>query len=184
MVQFNSQALTINSLIDDWNAAIPAMAKLVQDHNDEIHSQYERGEISAEAALAAKETVPKALSHPTESWVRAWKRSWGWAMLARSSDDSSWLPYSHADMELARSEVHKLVSQHGVHPYLILNYDQVWRNCWSLSKTPLCYKSRAMAGQRAKKAKLGSRIDKKLHSIRGARRSITVSCTNIALSSF
>ena len=111
----------------------------------------------------------------SESWVRSWKRMWGWAMLARSSDDASWLPFSHADMEMARIEVGQLMTKHSVHRFLILNFDQVWRNCWSLSKTPLCYKVRSLAGQRAKKAKVGSRIDKKLHSIRGARRSITVS---------
>ena len=48
----------------------------------------------------------------------------------RSADDS-WLPYNHSDMEMAREEVKKLISEHGCHEHLILNYDQVWRNAWS-----------------------------------------------------
>jgi hypothetical protein len=165
----------MSSLIDDWNAALRDMVKLVDDHNAAVKERYEKGEISSEAAMASLEPRPEPIQHPTESWVRAWKRNWGWAMLGRSSDDSSWLPYHHSDMEVARTEVKKLVSEHGCHKWLLLNFDQIWRNCWSLSKTPLFYKSREQAGQRAKKAKVGARIDKKLHSIRGARRSITVS---------
>ena len=151
------------------------MSQLVRQHNQDVRDRYESGELSAEATLASLEPIPAKLEHPSESWVRSWKRMWGWAMLARSSDDASWLPFSHADMEMARIEVGQLMTKHSVHRFLILNFDQVWRNCWSLSNTPLCYKVRSLAGQRAKKAKVGSRIDKKLHSIRGARRSITVS---------
>lgn len=165
----------MNSLIDDWNAALPDMVKLVDDHNAAVKERYEKGEISSEAAMASLEPRPAPIPHPTESWVRAWKRNWGWAMLGRASDDSSWLPYHHSDMEVARTEVKKLVSEHGCHKWLLLNFDQIWRNCWSVSKSPLCYKSREQAGQRARKVKVGARIDKKLHTIRGSRRSITVS---------
>lgn len=146
---------------------------MIAEHNREVKARYEANEISAQQVLSLVEPEPKPIKYPSESWIRIWKSCWGWAMLTRSADDSAWLPYSHTDMETARNEVNKLVSEHGCHPYLLLNYDQVWRNAWSLSKTPLCYKQRSGAGKRTKKARVGTRIDKKVHAIRGARRSLT-----------
>ena len=146
---------------------------MVAEHNRDVENRYRAKEISAEQVLSSLEPEPKRINYPSDSWVRMWKSCWGWSMLTRSSDDSSWLPYTHSDMQTARDEVNKLVSEHGCHRYLLLNYDQVWRNAWSLTKTPLCYKQRSGAGKRIKKARVGTRIDKKIHAIRGSRRSLT-----------
>ena len=63
-----------------------------------------------------------------------------------------------------------------MHKFLILNYDQLWRNCWQMSRYKLCFKNRSGAGKRVRKVAAGMRADKKIHSVRGSRRSITVPC--------
>ena len=102
------------------------------------------------------------------------RSSWGWTLLSRSGDDSGWLPFSHSDMEAARQATKRLVTHEGIHPFLILNYDQLWRNAFTLRKTPLIFKDRSGTGRRVKKSRMNPRGDKTIHAIRGARRPITV----------
>lgn len=109
-----------------------------------------------------------------QSWIRWWRAQFGWSLLTRSGDDLQWLPYGHPDMQQSRKETLDLIDNQGVHKFLILNYDQVWRNAWSMSKHKLHYKDRAKVGSRCGKARPGQREDKKIHSIKGNRRSITV----------
>ena len=79
-------------------------------------------------------------------------------------------------MQRSRQETMELIAKAGVHRYLLLNYDQLWRAAWtpSGSKFKLHYKHRSGAGKRVPKRRAGAREDKKIHSVRGSRRSITV----------
>ena len=165
----------MNSLIDDWNAAIEPMTCVIKEHNEQIQRDYEQNKLHPETVLSALLPLPKKVKYPSSAWLRWWKGAWGWTLLARSADEQSWLPYGHPDMEQARSETRKLFSEHNVHPFLLLNYDQVWRNAWSLQKVPLMFKRRSQAGTRAQIQKRDPRMDKKIHAIKGARRSLTVS---------
>lgn len=169
-----TKSTTINSLIDDWNSTYDDKLKMVQEHNASIEQDFNAGKLSAAEVCEMFEQPPKRLTYPSSSWCRWWRSRWGWALLSRSSDDQLWLPYSHCDMEMARSKIQGLITTHQVHPCLVLNYDQLWRNAFSLGNTPLCYKGRAGAGQRVPKTSGGARMDKKIHSVKGARRSITV----------
>lgn len=169
------QVETAKSLIDDWNDGLEEMVKLTEAHNEDFGNQYREGHIHPETLLDGLLPLPSKVKHPTESWARWWKSAWGWSVLSRSADEgSTWLPYSHHDMVQSREEFSKLMSEQQVNPLLILNYDQVWRNCFSIGRTPLMYKEREKGGDRAEKTRVGPKADKKMHAIRGARRSITV----------
>lgn len=162
---------TATSLVNDWNAALEEMTEETKAHNAKLEQDYKEEKILAETLIEGIQPLPVLLKHPTEQWARWWKASWGWSVLSRSGDEQAgWLEFSHPDMVQARDEFGKLLTEHGV----CLNYDQVWRNAFSIGRVPLMYKPREYAGERRHKSKLDSRLDKKLHSIRGARRSITV----------
>ena len=109
-----------------------------------------------------------------ENWIRWWRQAFGWSLLTRGGDDQQWLPWDSPDMVRSRQETLELIQEKGVHPYLVLNYDQLWRQSWSTSKFKLHYKHRSGAGKRVAKRKAGAREDKKIHAVRGSRRSITV----------
>ena len=164
----------MKSLIDDWNESLESRIQLVEDHNRKVEEEFKSGNLLPEAAIAAALKKPSRVTYPTESWLRWWKSAWGWTLLSRSGDEAAWLPYDDVDMAQAREEVQKLISQHGCHPYLILNFDQLWRNAFALQKVPLMYKDRAGTGHRSGKSKTSSKTDKKIHHIRGSRRSLTV----------
>ena len=73
---------------------------------------------------------PRKLRTPDRRWGSWFLKKYGWSLLSRSSDQQQSLPYSHDDMRVAREDYQKLL-QSGVHGALILNYDQLWRCCWS-----------------------------------------------------
>ena len=153
-----------------------ASVALVTEHNAKLQSDFEQGLLSAEAVLTAVQPVPVRIRYPTPSWIRWWKSSWGWPLLSRGGDEQGWLPYSHPDMAAARLDTKRLFSEDGCHKWLCLNYDQIWRNAFTLQKTRLLWKDRSSAGKKSSKKKMRARGDKKVHAIRGARRSITVAC--------
>ena len=165
---------TMKSLVDDWNASLEETTAMVENHNKKIDDAYRAGMLLPETVLNAIEPIPSKVSCPSDSWLRWWKGAWGWTLLTRSPDEAGWLPYGHCDMEAARSATKNLITQEGVHPFLVLNYDQCWRNAFSLNKAPLMFKDRSGTGRRVGKTKMNPRGDKKIHAVRGARRSITV----------
>ena len=169
----HSQATTLESLINDWNDTLAERTEMVKEWNQEIESKWRSGAIESKTVLDSLEPLPQKLEVPGLSWIRAWKSSWGWAMLTRGGDEQAWLPYSSSDMQAARNSVQQMFTQKNVDKRLLLNYDQLWRNSWSCSKHKLCYKGRRNAGQKSKKIPAGQRVDKKVHSIKGARQSLT-----------
>ena len=109
-----------------------ASVALVTEHNAKLQSDFEQGLLSAEAVLTAVQPVPVRIRYPTPSWIRWWKSSWGWTLLSRGGDEQGWLPYSHPDMAAARLDTKRLFSEDGCHKRLCLNYDQIWRNAFTL----------------------------------------------------
>lgn len=173
------EATTLNSLIDDWNTALEHTTAVITQHNEEVERKYKSGELLPESFLNAYLPVPKKVDYPSLSWVRWWKASWGWTLLARTDNGGGWLPFNSSDMQQAREEVRALITRDSVNKHLILNYDQVWRCAFSLTKCPLMYKHRSGAGQRAAKRRMGPQHDKKIHTIRGSRKSITAPWLNL-----
>ena len=116
-----------------------------------------QGELHAAAVQGAFQPLPRKLKVPSQSWARFWRSKWGWSMLTRGSNEQEWLGYNHPDMKLSREAFQEMIGS-GVHPGLILNFDQLWRACWATSKYKLAYKARSNAGVRTSKKKTRSKV--------------------------
>eukprot|EP00438_Fugacium_kawagutii_P021030 Skav205788 [mRNA] locus=scaffold340:197261:201341:+ [translate_table: standard] len=165
--------MTLRSLIEDWNSALEARQSAVKAWNAELLAKYQAGEMLPETLLKSWEPEPQAFSTPSESWIRQWKASFGWSTLTRGGDEQAWLSYNSTEMEQARNQINSLFTSKNVHKFLCLNYDQLWRNSWGLSKHKLCYKHRRGAGRKVLKTAIGMKTDKKVHAVKGARQSVT-----------
>eukprot|EP00438_Fugacium_kawagutii_P011439 Skav221333 [mRNA] locus=scaffold1234:42453:42959:+ [translate_table: standard] len=165
---------TIGKLVDEWNESIQENIMKVNQWNDSLIARYNNQEITAEAVLAGWEVKPAVLSRPSISWCRHWKQRFGWTMITRGQDDSQWLAWDHPDMIASRASFQKLLADEQINTGLVLNYDQMWRTCWQTTRYKLAYKSRRYAGQMGGKQRMGPRDDKKITSVKGARRSLTV----------
>lgn len=168
----------MESLIQDWNMSLSDRCALVDSWNEDLMARYRNGEVLAETVLDILEPKPERLTDPSQSWIRAWKAQWGWSMLTRQGEEGAWLPYSSSDMEIARNQVKEMFSKKNCHRFLLLNYDQLWRNHWSASRHKLCYKARSGAGKRVRKTAIGMKVDKKVHAVKGSRQSVTVPHSN------
>ena len=124
--------------------------------------------------MASHMDIPREISRPGVGWAKWWKESFGWSLLTRRGDDQQWLPYHHPDMAQSREATSALVQEDDVHKFMILNFDQIWRSSWSMEHHKLHYKDRRAAGCRMKKKKIPHREAKKVHAVKGSRRSMTV----------
>ena len=163
--------MTINGLICDWNASLDAANKQVDAANLEIMALLQQGKISTEAAAVALEPKRSTVKDASASWCRWWMKEWGWSMLSRGSDTQTWLPYDHIDMAHARTTTKELFSKQ------VLNFDQLWRCAYAFGGK-LLYKARSSMSKRTHRTKAPRKMDKKLHTIKGSRRSVTVPLTN------
>lgn len=164
----------MSDLVKDWNATLPERIEMARTWNTSVEERYRSGALSTEAAQASLEPIPEPVAVPTHAWVRWWRQCFGWSLLTRGGDDQQWLPYDHVDMVQSRAETKELLATGLCHPYLLLNYDQLWRTAWGMSRFKLHYKHRSGTGRRVGKTKVGQRQDKKVHAVKGSRRSITV----------
>lgn len=146
-----TKAETAASLISDWNSSLPDRAAMVQSFNEDLETKYKNGEMHAEAVVEAYHPLPREIAVPSMAWIRQWKASWGWSMLTRGSDDASYLPYNHVDMQMSRQRTLDLIHKKGVHKFLLLNFDQVWRNNWNMAKFKLAFKDRVNIGRKGEK---------------------------------
>ena len=110
-----------------------------------------------------KPIVPK----PDQRWCRGFSRRYCWGLLSASTDQAS-LPFHHPDMQLYKHLYQKMIQQ-GVHPHLVLNFDQVWRCAFNWTGK-MRWKKRANVGKRSKKVKAPQTLDKKRHAVRGLTR--------------
>ena len=113
---------------------------------------------------------PRKLRTPDRRWGSWFLKKYGWSLLSRSSDQQQSLPYSHDDMRVAREDYQKLL-QSGVHGALILNYDQLWRCCWS-HNSRLMFKA-GNAGKATPRKAAPARANKKVDAVKHARRGVT-----------
>lgn len=165
---------TIGKLVEEWNASIQDNIARVDEWNESLVTKYKAEEITADAVLAGWDVKPTLLNPPSMSWCRHWKQRFGWTMITRGQDDTQWLAWDHPDMVASRASFQKLLVDEKINTGLVLNYDQMWRTCWQTTRYKLAYKSRKYAGEMGRKQIMGPRDDKKITSVKGARRSVTV----------
>lgn len=167
-----SKARTAESLVEDWNASLEETRQRIMAHNEDAIAQYKNGDLHPKTLSKMIEPLPTRLKPPSAAWCQWFRVAWGWSMYSRSSDAQAWLPFDHADMAASRTAVQSLVSE-GVHPGLILNYDQIWRNNFNAAKFKVPFKGRHHFGRRARRVRPHASFDKKSHAVKGSRRSLT-----------
>ena len=167
------QVATAIDLCDDWNKALQDNVQIIRAANSELRSKFEASQISSRAFIAGFQAEPKPVKPPTLQWGRWFLQKYGWSLLSRCSDQQSWLPFNHPEMIAARQAVQDLFDAHNVHPAMVLNFDQLWRQSWSFTGK-LLLKDRKAMGCRRNRSKCSKRADKKLHAVKGNRRSMTV----------
>ena len=175
---------TIGEMVAEWNENLPSHVARVESWNAELIQQFRDGQLSADAVIEGLEEPPEPLKPPSLMWCHHWRERYGWSMVTRGQDDAAWLSFDHPDMQASRDAVQHLIQHEKVNENLILNYDQLWRTCWATSRYKLAFKDRRLIGKQSKnrKARVGPREDKKLTSVKGARRSLTVSHLNGSVS--
>lgn len=147
------------------------MLSEVKKHNDHYQALYDKGELSADGLRQALAPMPEKLKPPSNQWCRAFSERFGWSLLSSSSEQAS-LPFDSPDMELSRKQFSDMIKG-GVHPALVLNFDQVWRCAYSCS-AKMFWKAKQNVGRREAKKAPPKSLDKKHHAVRGARKSLTV----------
>ena len=157
--------------MDNWNGGLETARSLVAQQNDEIRAKHQRGEISAKTLAQTLSPMPSEVEKPNQKWCRNFVKNFGWSLLSPSMEQAS-LPFDHPDMKLYRDNYKKMITTGQVHPYLVLNFDQVWRCAFSWSGL-MHWKPRENVGKRSKKVKTPKTLDKKRHAVRGARKSVT-----------
>lgn len=173
-----AQDETLGILVDQWNLALDEAKTLVEEQNKSLKEQYHKGEIGHRTLLEGLEDPPRPLQKPSLPWVYNFLRRFGWSLLSSSSEQAS-LGYSHPDMKLYRQHVEKMMGE-GVHPHLILNFDQVWR-CAFQWNGKMHWKARDLVGKTCSKSRVPKKLDKKRHAVRGARKSLTVPRPNFGV---
>ena len=168
------QEETFATLIADWNDSIEDTIAAVKLFNEDIIKKFKAKEISGEALLAAIEPEPKKVALPSKTWIYWWRMTWGWGLLTKSPEDQAFLEYQHPDMDTARAAISGLMTSDKCHPAMLLNYDQIWRNSYQVSKFKMLFKQKEVIGARSKRTKASGRESKKCHAVKGARRSMTV----------
>ncbi|CAK9114704.1 Uncharacterized protein (Fragment), partial [Durusdinium trenchii] len=159
-------------MIREWNSCQKEAQELVERQNQELVDRHERGELTAAALAAGLQDVPETLAIPSKQWCRKFRINFGWSLLSRGGDTQAYLPYAHPDMQASRDHMAATLAD-GVHGALVLNFDQVWRCAFQFNGR-LFYKPREAVGERCSIKKAPHHVDKKLHYIKGCRKSLTV----------
>ena len=133
----------MTDLVADWNSSLDSTKQMVEEWNAKLVQEYRENKLSPQALMAAVEPLPKMLDAPSIGWSRNWRSNWGWSSLTRASEEGVWLSYDHPDMSASRKAFQDMIQNDHVHPGLILNFDQMWRNSWATSKFKLFMKPRS-----------------------------------------
>ena len=166
------QEETVNQLVAHWNQGLEKTKQLVQEQNEALHQRHAAGQLSAPALAKALQPIPQELKPPGSKWARSFIRNFGWSLLSGNSEQAS-LPMNHPDMQLFRDYYETMVTKDGIHKWLVLNFDQLWRCAYSCSGK-MAWKPRGNVTKRGRKVKAPKTLDKKRHAIRNARKSLTV----------
>jgi hypothetical protein len=86
-----------------------------------------QGKITPEQAVESYEPVQvKLTKHIGKKWCSRFAKEFGWKP-RKAGMCGSFLDYDHPEMERVRQHIDYLLTGGGVHPQLLLNYDQLWK---------------------------------------------------------
>lgn len=163
----------MQAVVRDWNKSVESTRARVEAANAKLLDDVRSQKLDPETLLRAWLPVPRPLAAPSVHWARWFLKGWGWSIFSKASDSQGWLPYDHCDMEATRQRMRDMLVSGQCHGAMVLNFDQLWRSCWAFGGK-LLYKSRSKKGEKHQRCRAPKKHDKKLHTVKGARRGITV----------
>jgi hypothetical protein len=174
-----SKVRTANKLSAEYNLALPDAQAKIDDYNQKITA--ELLETGAPKATVRAALLPAAKLSPTDlslKWGALFLKAFNWSKRATNTK-GQFLAYDHPLMISSRKMVQESIND-GVHPWLILNYDQVWRAAYKgmtyVYRKPLVeVGKRKVRGKMLKnKARKNGIKDPRLDHMAKARQSITM----------
>ena len=166
------QAVTMQAVVRDWNKSVEVTQALVKEANAKLLDDVRSQNLDPETLLRAWVPVPKPLAAPSVHWARWFLKSWGWSIFSKASDAQGWLPFDHCDMQATRQRMQDMLESGQIHGAMCLNFDQLWRSCWAFGGK--LYTNVDQKREKGTSVATPKKHDKKLHTIKGARRGITV----------
>ena len=169
-------------MVQDWNTCHEEAKSLVEEQNQQLIAQRERGELTATALFEGLQRAPEKVPIPTRRWCQKFRTNYGWSLLSRGGDTQAFLPYSHPDMAASRDAMAEMLAD-GVHEALVLNFDQVWR-C-AFFQAAICRWTTMRSGESTsspgQKVALHQGVQEELDSpLAGSKPYCTIPVTNLA----
>lgn len=133
------QVVTAKKLAREYNSGLDDAKHSVEAHNLEMRSELEK--IGADHATISRCLLPEPQECPDLNgrWCRRFLELMKWRH-APLNTPGAYLEWDDPRMVSSRKRLHEHVHT-GVHPYLILNVDQVWRQSLRPGKTVLMKKN-------------------------------------------
>lgn len=120
------QVATANRICSEYNSGLTAAASKVEEHN-RIAKQ-ELLEVRASKATIQKCLLPTPQPCPdlNSRWCRRFLELFNWSKRSLNTQ-GNFLEYNDPRLKASRQALNRHISHGGVHPHLILNVDQLWR---------------------------------------------------------
>ena len=136
----------LKGVVKAYNNKVRESNEAGQKRNKQLLVLLEEGVIDPVSAMTmARKMVPPAQQRTTRTWTTRFRDRYDWSKNTTGMT-GIFLPYNHPEMERVRQKVTTLRTVSGVHPRLILNYDQLWKLAHRGRKRKF-YKEFYLAGQ-------------------------------------
>lgn len=127
--------VTVRRIARHYNKGLDDAIRRTDEFNTQTTQEMVAAGVSAKDI--DKVLIPRPLPCPENlsvRWCRRFLRAYNWRKVSRNTA-GNYLEWSDPRLMAARNGVHDKIKEHGVHRYLVLNIDQVWRQALRFSKT-------------------------------------------------
>ena len=126
LVRLWTQVVTVKRLAEEYNKGLPAAIDAVRQHNQRAAEELKQ-------AGATRQLVERALLEEpqpcpvdfNDRWIRRWMATFDWRRKPTNTA-GAFLEWSDPRLVASRARVAEHIAN-GCHKYLIINFDQVWR---------------------------------------------------------
>ena len=126
------EAHTVNKLIKDYNSGLEEAIGKVEKHNAQVSIDMVSVGASASAIRRCFLPVPTRVPEINTKFLRRFLALFCWERRSLNTA-GQYLEYSDPRLRSSRLKLHQQISE-GVHRFLILNVDQVWRQSMRFGK--------------------------------------------------
>ena len=118
--------MSIEKIAAEYNVGIQPAIDAASDHNASIRQKLIDSAVSAEDVKKSYMELPKACPEKFSSrWCKRWLELFSWKRRPTNTT-GSFLEWDDPRMIASRNQVKEHLAS-GCHPFLVLNFDQLWR---------------------------------------------------------